>query len=162
MVFAQAALLVLAPAAVFLIERNRVRRRLIAPFAVAGFVLACIGLWILCTEPIQPAVHQHAMSYGDRLTNSWAYAITYVIVTCSPLFLSGYPWMTTFGIATVIGLIASYWIKASALTSIWCAFEGLVSLLIYLHFCWRPDRGQGFVFKNASRTDRNYSRAIES
>jgi hypothetical protein len=148
-VFAQAALPALAPLAVLLIERNPVRRRSIAPFAVAGFILACIGLWILCTQPIQPEIHQDAMSYGDRLTDSWAYTGMYVIVTCAPLFLSGYPWMITFGVATVIGLIASFWIKASALTSIWCAFEALVSLLIYLHFCWRRDSRQRFVFKNA-------------
>jgi hypothetical protein len=43
-----------------------------------------------------------------------------------------------FGVANLVAVVAIAWVQADGLTSLWCAWAAVVSVLIYLQFTsWR-------------------------
>jgi hypothetical protein len=104
------------------------------PFLIVGSGLAIFTLWRICSEPITAVYRNHGIEYEDGVTGIGWFATLYVITTCAPPFLSSYPWMLSFGVLTLCSLGTAALYKRYFMTSIWCAFVALISILIYLHF----------------------------
>ena len=58
----------------------------------------------------------------------------YVAVTCGPALLSSRPYLRCFGLLSLLGLVATAIVRADELTSLWCVYVALVSVLILEHF----------------------------
>lgn len=134
--FAHAFLLALSPWSIWLVEPDKRRRRLLVPLLVLGTCLCGYVLWKLSGSQITAQIRNHGVEYEDPVTGLWWFAILYVVATCAPPFLSSYPWMITFGVLCLAGLIVTAFFKAMYLTSMWCALAALISMLVYLHFRW--------------------------
>lgn len=134
--FAHAFLLALSPWSIWLVEPDKKRRRLLVPLLVLGTCLCAYALWKLSGGQIFAQIRKYGIEYEDPVTGLWWFAILYVTITCAPPFLSSYPWMIAFGVACLAGLIGTALFKAMYLTSMWCAFTALVSMLVYFHFRW--------------------------
>ena len=50
--------------------------------------------------------------------------------------LSGFRAIVWFGIANVVAVAAIVTIQAEGLTSVWCLWAAVVSVLIYVQFTW--------------------------
>lgn len=134
--YAHALLPVLIPLAFWSIEPKPVRRRALVPLLLLGLGLAAFALVKLPGGQITAQIRHHSIEYIDPVTGRLWFALLYVAVTCTPPFLSSFPWMVAFGALNLAALIVTAIFKTMFLTSIWCAMAATISVLVYLHFRW--------------------------
>jgi len=136
--FAWVILPVLAPLAVLLVERNPLRRRVMGGFVALG---GATGLYLLSSilrDNVTAHAVQHTIQYGGAGDFATLATVCYVVATCTPPILSSYRPIQLFGILDLgaVGLIV--WAQQDGLTSVWCAWAAVVSVLIYFQFTrWR-------------------------
>lgn len=136
--YAWALLPFFAPLAVMLVEPQRRRRRVMAILTALG---ACVGAYLLvavATNPISAHIVGNSIDYrgvgdsGDVLT------ALYVVATCGTFLLSSQRHVVWFGVANIVAVALIAWQQAETLTSLWCIWGAVVSVLIYLQFReWR-------------------------
>jgi len=132
--FAWALLPVLIPIAVRLVEPDRHRRRSMAALVVLGSAVGAYLLWVVADHSITAQIAGNSIDYrgvgniGDTVT------VLYVVATCGTFVLSSSRRIVWFGVANLaaVGVIAE--VKSEGLTSLWCFWAAIVSVLIYLHF----------------------------
>lgn len=137
-VFAWAILPVLAPLAILLVERNERRRRIMRAFVAIGAVAGIYLLGSILTENISAHIAEHTIQYGGVGGYANIATALYVIATCGAPLLSSHPCIRWFGVANIVAVAVIATIQAEGLTSVWCAWAAVVSVLIYLQFvAWR-------------------------
>ena len=145
LVFAWIVLPVLVPAAILLVERpGRPRRRLV-PFVAMGLVAGgYFAIAVINGDGSAHAAH-HTIQYGGAGEYAWAATILYVLATCVPPLLSGFRAVVWFGVANVFAIAVIVTIQSRGLTSVWCLWAAVVSVLIYVQFTWwrRDDERRG-------------------
>lgn len=138
--YAWAILPFLAPLAVMLVEPLRSRRKIMTVLVALGAVVGVYLLWTVATSSITAHITQNTIQYrgvgdsGDFMT------ALYVIATCGTFLMSSQRRIRWFGVANsvAVGLIA--WEQKDGLTSLWCLWGAIVSVLIYFQFLdWRRD-----------------------
>jgi hypothetical protein len=121
---------------------------LVALGAVVGIYL----LWTVATSSVTAHITENTIQYrgvgdsGDFMT------ALYVIATCGTFLMSSQRRIRWFGIANsvAVGLIA--WEQKDGLTSLWCLWGAIVSVLIYFQFLdWRRDE-RAFTGVRAARS----------
>lgn len=137
-VFAWVALPVLLPLAIMLVEPRVDRRRLMAGFVVLG---AAVGVYLLSSivdGHVTAHVAEHTIQYGGAGSFATLATVLYVIATCAPPLLASYHPIVWFGAANIVAVAVIAFIQADGLTSVWCAWAAVVSVLVYLQFStWR-------------------------
>ncbi|HEX3394786.1 MAG TPA: DUF6629 family protein [Acidimicrobiales bacterium] len=121
------------PAAVLAIEPAGDRRRLMAPFAVLGALVAMAYAGALSHQPVVATIAGHHISYDTGLTPGGVMAGLYVIAVCVPLFASSYPHLVLFGLANAVAVAVLIWMSQEELTSLWCAWAAVTSVVIDGH-----------------------------
>ena len=136
--FAWVVLPVFFPLCMWLVEPLRQRRRAMAPFLALGGVVGAYLLWsIIYNDVTAHAVH-HTIQYGGAGDYAVPATVLYVVATCVPPLLSSFLEVRLFGAANLaaVGVIA--WAQADGLTSVWCVWAAVISVLIYAQFVvWR-------------------------
>jgi uncharacterized protein DUF6629 len=138
--FAEALLPTLSPLSFWLAEPSKDHRRLLLPVAAVGVLVTVCALATLAGGPLLAEIRHHGVEYKTPLIGPWPFAVLYILTTCSPPFLSSYPWMIVFGGLNLMALLLAALVKAMAFTSAWCAFAAVLSALVYLHFVRVRDR----------------------
>jgi hypothetical protein len=133
-VFAHAILPMIVPLGFILLEPDRQRARWLWPFALAGLVLGAYLLWQVTAYPVTAQIQGHCIDYVTHTPNSDDLAVLYVVVTCGPPLLSTRRYMRWFGALSLLGAIATATVRADELTSLWCVYAALTSVLILEHF----------------------------
>lgn len=137
-VFAWVVLPILAPLAILLVERDARRRLAMWAFVAIGTLAALYLLWSVINNDISAHITEHTIQYGGA--GRYADIITglYVIATCGVPLVSSHPRIRWFGITNLFAVTAIAAIQAEGLTSVWCAWAAVVSMLIYVQFVsWR-------------------------
>jgi hypothetical protein len=143
LLFAWVLLPLLAPLAIYLVEPDRFRRRLLAGLVVLG---AVVGVWLL--DPIvRGAVSAVEADHTIRYQGAGGYADIatglYVVATCGAFLLSSLRRVQLFGVANLVAVGLLVWIEATALTSVWCTWAAIVSVLIYFELrTTKPERAR--------------------
>ena len=124
------------PISLFVAERNPRRRRALAVLSWIGVAVAVYAsvLLILGRPTARVAGHSIAYSYKDRgpaLVLS-LYLPGYVLPTVVPFFVSTISRAKVMGTVLVLSLLATFLIEREALTSVWCFFAAILSVLIVL------------------------------
>lgn len=135
--YAQAALPLLVPLAIWLLEPAGIKRRLLALLVVAGGLLAVYVSWGLLTTPTEVFIHQGSLVYRNPTTNHLWIATVYLLTTCGSLILSRSVSIQIFGWLNLAGLSVVYVIAQYSFTALWCLYAALVSGVLYLHFIER-------------------------
>lgn len=135
--YAQAALPLLVPLAVWLIEPRGPKRRLIAALVVLGGLLATYVAWGLATVPTKVYVHDGSLVYENPTTNQLWIAGVYILTTCGSLILSRSVSIQIFGWLNLAGLTVVFIVAHYSFTALWCLYAALVSGVLYLHFVER-------------------------
>jgi hypothetical protein len=124
------------PISLFLAERNPRRRRALAVFSWAGVVVGVYAAVLLIRG--QPTAHiaRHSIAYsykehGPALVLA-LYLPGYVLPTVVPFFISTISRAKVMGAVLVLSLLATFLIERQALTSVWCFFAAILSVLIVL------------------------------
>jgi hypothetical protein len=150
--YAWAILPFLAPLAVMLVEPLRSRRKVMTVLVALGAVVGIYLLWTVATSSVTAHITENTIQYrgvgdsGDFMT------ALYVIATCGTFLMSSQRRIRWFGIANsvAVGLIA--WEQKDGLTSLWCLWGAIVSVLIYFQFLdWRRDE-RAFTGVRAARS----------
>lgn len=140
--FAWALLPTWVPLAVWLIERDRNRRRLLVPFVVMGVLLSAFMAWRTLRDGTEVSVVGHSLNYELPFEPSWILAFPYVTVTCIAPWISTWKYVRWFGIGNFFAMSIAAIIQAAAYSSVWCTLAAFLSALVFWHF-WstRDERG---------------------
>ncbi len=137
---AWALLPLLAPLAIFLVEPDRARRRLLGVLVALGLVVGVSLLQPILTGSVSAEIAGHTLRYRGSGSHAGVITAFYVIAACGAFLLSSLCRVRIFGVANVIAVALLAWIESTALTSVWCTWAAIASVLIYLEI---KDRRRG-------------------
>jgi len=135
--YAQGLLPFLVPLAIWLLEPSGWYRRAIGGLLVMGGLLAAYTLWGLSVQPTHVTVDNNALVYINAWTEKEWVNIFYILTTCGPLILSSSVSVQLFGWLNLAGLVGIRLWKPHAVTSVWCLYAAVVSVLLYFYFVER-------------------------
>jgi hypothetical protein len=136
--FAWVVLPVLAPLAIMILEPLGQRRRAIGVLVVVGGVAGAYLAAAIVRGDVSAHAVEHTIQYGGAGRYATAATVLYIVATCGAPLLSGFRAIVWFGIANVVAVAAFAIVQAEGLTSLWCTWAAVVSVLIYLQFVfWR-------------------------
>jgi hypothetical protein len=133
-VFAHAVLPAIVPFGFALMEPRRRRARSLWPLALLGAGLGSYLFWQVTAYPVGAQERAHCIDYTTHTPNDYLIGALYVLVTCGPALLSSRPHIRWFGLLSLLGVIATAIVRVDELTSLWCVYVALVSVLILEHF----------------------------
>ena len=124
------------PISLYAAERNPRRRRVLAVLSWTGVAVGLYATVLLLRG--QPTAHVagHSIAYsykerGPALVLA-LYLPGYVLPTVVPFFVSTISRAKIMGAVLVLSLLATFVIERQALTSVWCFFAAILSVLIVL------------------------------
>ncbi|MGA2013914.1 MAG: DUF6629 family protein [Solirubrobacteraceae bacterium] len=133
-IFAHAVLPAIVPLGFTLLEPDRRRSRAMWPFAAIGLCFGSYILWQVTAYPIGARPEERCIDYTTHTPNDVLIGVLYVAVTCGPALISSRRRLRWFGAVSVIGAIGVALVRADELTSLWCLYVALISVLILEHF----------------------------
>jgi hypothetical protein len=124
------------PISLFLAERNPRRRKALAVLSWMGVVVGVYAAVLLIRGRPTAHVAGHSLAYsyverGPALVLA-LYLPGYVLPTVVPFFISTIDRAKLMGTVLVVSLLATFLIQRQALTSVWCFFAAILSVLIVL------------------------------
>jgi len=134
LVFAQGFWPVFAPLAVWRLEPNPARRRLIAPWLAVGTAVSAYLLWGLFAGAPSATVGNGHIVYGTGQVHLTLVGAAYLAVVSLPLFLSSYRSIVIFGAIVTVGWLVAYVAYLAAFQSVWCFFAAVASVAVVGHF----------------------------
>jgi hypothetical protein len=133
-VFAHAILPALVPLGVTLLEPDPRRARWMWPLVGLGLLLGVYLLWQVTAYPVGAQLQARCIDYTTHAPNDLLIGVLYVGVTCGPALISSRRYLRWFGVVSLAGVIAAALVRVDELTSLWCVYVALVSVLILEHF----------------------------
>ena len=136
--FAWVVLPTLVPVALLLITADPRRRRPMAACVAIGAAVSAYLAIALITNDISARIAGHTVQYGGAGRYATLATGLYVVATCTPPILSSQRAIVWFGICNLAAVAVIALMQADGLTSLWCAWAAVVSILIYMQFrAWR-------------------------
>jgi hypothetical protein len=132
--YAHAVLPAIVPLGFLLLEPDRRRSRWLSPLVCLGLVLGVYLLWQVTAYPVGAQQAAHCINYTTHTPNDVIVTVLYVVVTCGPALISSHQYMRWFGLVNLAGVIGTALVRADVLTSLWCLYAAMVSVLILEHF----------------------------
>ncbi len=120
----------LVPGAVYAIEPDPGRRRLMVPFGVLGAVVAAVLIARMVSGPVGAEVACRYIDYNVGFGYSGQIGVLYVVATCGPLLLSSRPSVVVVGLLNLAAVVALALLLANGVISLWCAWAAVISLII--------------------------------
>jgi hypothetical protein len=133
-VYAQAVLPVIVPFGLMLLEPDDRRRRWMRPLVCLGLLLGIYLLWQVTAYPVGAQEEARCIDYTTHTPNDVLIGLLYVVATCGPALISSRRHLRWFGLVSLIGVIVTAVVRVDELTSLWCVYAALVSVLILGHF----------------------------
>ena len=127
---------VLVPLSIMLLEPAGRARRRIGVLVVVGAVASAMLAGYVINGSVSARAVEHTIQYGGAGRWAWAATVLYVIATCGAPLLSGFRAIAWFGVANVVAVAAIVVVQAEGLTSVWCLWAAVVSVLIFVQFTW--------------------------
>ncbi len=136
-VYAHAVLPIIVPLGFMLLEPDRRRARSMWPLLALGSVLGLYLLWQVIAFPVGVQERARCLDYTTHTPNDVFIGVLYVAVTCGPALMSSRRHLRWFGLISLLGVIVTAIVRIDELTSVWCLYVALVSVLIFAHFSRR-------------------------
>ncbi|QOP45788.1 DUF6629 family protein [Sulfurimonas paralvinellae] len=153
--YAQGVLPFLVPLAIWLIEKDGYRKKLVGILTFLGLGLAVYTMYGLATVPSTVRVVNNTLFYNNPWTANIYDASIYVLTTCGALMLSSSIAVALFGVLNLIGLTIIYLLRPYGFTSLWCLYAAVISGLLYFHFVERRIKFlQDLKLKSAEFSDK--------
>jgi hypothetical protein len=74
------------------------------------------------------------IDYTTHTPNDILIGALYVVATCGPALMSSRQYLRRFGLISLVGVIVTALARGDELTSLWCLYAAVVSVLIFEHF----------------------------
>jgi len=124
---------VFVPIAVYSLEPDKRRKRLMAPFVVIGVVVAAWLLTAMIRGPVGVTVHPYHLSYVIRPGLGLVVVTLYVVACCGTLLFSGYRHVVFFGAINLVAVAVIAKLTVDGFASVWCGWAAVTSGVIALH-----------------------------
>jgi hypothetical protein len=121
------------PWAVLLNEPQRSRRRVMAPLALLGVVVASVLLAAMIRGPVDVRLRPYHLAYSIQLHDGGIIVALYVIAICGTLLLSSSRRVVVFGVANLAAVAVIAWLTVDGFASVWCGWAAISSAAIALH-----------------------------
>jgi hypothetical protein len=132
--YAHAVLPAIVPLGFMLLEPDRRRSRVMMGMACVGAVLGVYLLWQVTAYPVGAHEQSRCIDYTTNTPNDAVIGLLYVTVTCGPAMISSRRYLRWFGMVSLVGVIVTAVVRVDELTSLWCVYVAIVSVLILEHF----------------------------
>ena len=126
------------PFAMYVLEGERWRNKILLGFEAAGLLVGLYLLFFIVTRPVVAAVVGKHIVYASPHFYLAPVIVLYLAATCVSCFFSSHGFVKLFGALALLSFLAAYIVHVGALVSIWCFFAAILSLLIYGHLRFRP------------------------
>jgi hypothetical protein len=124
---------VLLPLSMWFMEKVKTRKKILAVLIVAGSISSLFYGFCLIFYNVTPQIQSFHIQYIDNFP--WPLVsiifIFYFASTVAPLFVSSIRRAWLFGILITISYIVTRIFYAQYVTSVWCFFAALLSVVIY-------------------------------
>ena len=104
------------------------------PLVGLGVLLGAYLLRQVTAYPVGAQQQARCIDYTTHTPNDALIGVLYVVVTCGPALISSRRHLRWFGVVSLVGVIAAAIVRVDELTSLWCVYVALVSVLIFEHF----------------------------
>jgi hypothetical protein len=124
---------IMIPLSIWLMEEVKKRKRILAGLMVTGGILSLFYAFCLISYNVTPQIKSFHIQYIDEfpvILISIAF-VFYLVTTITPLFVSSVRRIWLFGILITISYLVTGLFFAQYLTSVWCFFAALISVVIY-------------------------------
>jgi len=131
----------LVPLALFGVETVRGRRRWMLALLALGAVTSALLLVDIIRHPVGASIDGSHIAYVSGGPNALALGVLYVVATCGALLVASSRMLAAFGLVNLAAVIALTWLTFTGLTSLWCAWAALTSVVVavYLRRVARAD-----------------------
>jgi uncharacterized protein DUF6629 len=133
-VYAHAVMPAIVPLGFMLLEPDRHRARRLRPLVCLGPLLGLYLLWQVTAYPVGVQQHARCIDYTTHTPNDVLIGVLYVVATCGPALISSRRYLRWFGLVSLVGVIATAFVRIDELTSLWCLYVAMISVLILEHF----------------------------
>ncbi len=134
LIFAQAFWPIYAPVAVWIIEQDPKRRRLMAPWIPVGAAVSGYLLWgLLRGHAIASEGNAHIL-YDAGQAHLTLVGAAYLATVSLPLFMSWDRSIRIFGAIVTVGWLVAYVAYLAEFQSVWCFFAAAASVAVIGHF----------------------------
>lgn len=123
----------LIPVSVLLMEENKKRIRILRILLVMGLSLSLYYSVCLLSFHVTPQIMGYHILYNTDFPESFAIIafIIYLVVTITPLFVSGIKRTHMLGILMFLSCLITAIFFTQYLISVWCFFAALISVVIF-------------------------------
>lgn len=123
----------LIPVSVLFMEENKKRKRILWIFVALGITLSLYYAFCLLSFTVTPQITGYHIQYNTTFPDSLAMAafIVYLVVTITPLFVSGVKRTHLLGILMFLSCLITALFFTQYLTSVWCFFAALISGVVF-------------------------------
>lgn len=128
------------PLSMFLIENFLSRKKILFLLIMVGICFDIAVLLLGCCSAGAEIVGSH-LQYTIPGLEPYSIVLTtlYCIATILPFFVASHYLFWIFGTSLAVALAGSYWYYYTYVTSIWCFFAALLSMLVLLIVYLYPD-----------------------
>jgi len=132
LIFAQIVWPILIPLSILLFEKDPVRRRILFGFLGAGILAALYLGYSLLNFKATARIEEHHIRYALEFPfqSKLLRGIPYMLATAISPFVSSNKWLRLLGWALVISYVFTAIVYMDYLTSVWCYFGAILSMLI--------------------------------
>lgn len=137
----------LIPVSVLLMEKNKKRKRALQILLGLGIILSSYYIFCLLSFRVSPKIIGYHIQYDTGFPSSLSIPvfILYLMVTITPLFVSGIRRTHLLGILMFMSCLITAIFFTQYLLSVWCFFAALISGVIF----WiLRDSKKEFNFRN--------------
>ncbi|MFC1919345.1 DUF6629 family protein [Chloroflexota bacterium] len=121
------------PLSMWFMEEVKKRKKLLAGLTVTGGLLSLFYAFCLISYDVSSQINGFHIQYVDEFPKTLVVIafVFYLVSTVAPLFVSSVRRMWLFGIMIAVSCLVTGIFFAQYLTSVWCFFAALISILIY-------------------------------
>ena len=123
----------MVPLSVLLMEKSRLRKRILIALQSAGSAVAIYYLYSLAFFPAHAEISRMHIAYESTFKDSFNIVaiVLYLAATLVPLFVSSIKRSWILGVIMGVSFIVSIAFYRICLTSVWCFFAAVISFVIF-------------------------------
>ena len=123
------------PIAVFLVETEPIRKRILSVLIVLGAFVSAILLGTIVLHGAQAYMYPNCIAYAiPRNTYGKPLVVLYVLAVCGSFFVSSKKLLQLFGLLLLVSFAVAGWFYAVTFSSTWCFFAAILSGILFIYF----------------------------
>ncbi|MCJ7769619.1 MAG: hypothetical protein MUO92_03980, partial [Dehalococcoidales bacterium] len=124
---------VMIPLSMWFMEEGKKRKNILASLIVTGGMVSSFYAFCLISYNVTPQINSFHIQYIEEFPRTIAnnFSLFYPVSTVVPLFVSSVRRMWLLGILISVSWLVTAIFFAGYLTSVWCFFAALISVVIY-------------------------------